>query len=318
MTSFFTLLTALFLFATSVIAQGRPGVTRGQIFFGCYTARPTGTGTAEQSLVQAANSASFAGCLTNCGALATPQIFGYWQASTSACWCGNLLQLPQSQQTSNAPCPTAQWTYGRVSTTFTTYGTSPCRTFANVGLAASAYTQVAGPLSCHRQCRSNRFAYMWGDTSNGNRWRCACSDTARVSQTQQQTCTAGNVFVFEHSPLAQASALDRKKKRDELTLAQQAYVSLCPNEMIACTVPGIDGAYECLDPSAELESCGGCLHGQLHNNGTLDYSSPGSDCSASRASLGAATCTNGKCEYTACQKGYELLEGYCMPILGSR
>jgi len=64
------------------------------------------------------------------------------------------------------------------------------------------------------------------------------------TETQQQTCTAGNVFVFEHSPLAQASALDRKKKRDELTLAQQAYVSLCPNEMIACTVPGIDGAYE--------------------------------------------------------------------------
>jgi len=99
---------------------------------------------------------------------------------------------------------------------------------------------------------------MWGDTANGNVWRCACSDTARVSrtsltpsddeadstETQQQTCTAGNVFVFEHSPLAQASALDRKKKRDELTLAQQAYVSLCPNEMIACTVPGIDGAYE--------------------------------------------------------------------------
>lgn len=69
-------------------------------------------------------------------------------------------------------------------------------------------------------------------------------DEADRTETQQQTCTAGNVFVFEHSPLAQASALDRKKKRDELTLAQQAYVSLCPNEMIACTVPGIDGAYE--------------------------------------------------------------------------
>jgi hypothetical protein len=38
-------------------------------------------------------------------------------------------------------------------------------------------------------------------------------------------------------------------------------------------------------------------------------------CTASGASLGAATCTNGQCEYTACQKGYELLEGYCMPLL---
>jgi hypothetical protein len=81
---------------------------------------------------------------------------------------------------------------------------------------------------------------------------------------------------------------------------------------------------------SELESCGGCLHGSVNLNGTLDYASPGSEyvpyisnvemelmssCTASGASLGAATCTNGQCEYTACQRGYELLEGYCMPIL---
>lgn len=104
----------------------------------------------------------------NCGAQTTPSLFGYWQASTQQCWCGSLLQLPNVQQTSNAPCPTAQWTYGRVSTTFTTYGTSPCRTFANVNLAASAYTQVAGPVSCQRQCRSTRFAYFWGDVRGSN------------------------------------------------------------------------------------------------------------------------------------------------------
>lgn len=63
-------------------------------------------------------------------------------------------------------------------------------------------------------------------------------------ETTQLTCTAGSVFVFEHSPLAQASALDRKKKRDKLTLVQQGYVYLCPNSMIACAVPGIDGTYE--------------------------------------------------------------------------
>jgi len=62
MISFLTLLTSLFLFATSVLAQGRPGVTRGQIFFGCYTARPTGSST-QPAPIQAANSASFAGCL---------------------------------------------------------------------------------------------------------------------------------------------------------------------------------------------------------------------------------------------------------------
>jgi hypothetical protein len=73
-------------------------------------------------------------------------------------------------------------------------------------------------------------------------------------ETQVQTCTAGNVFVFEHSPLAQASALDRKKKRDDLTLAQQFHVALCPSSMIACTVPGIDGAYEVSSTLYPLES----------------------------------------------------------------
>jgi hypothetical protein len=41
-------------------------------------------------------------------------------------------------------------------------------------------------------------------------------------------------------------------------------------------------------------------------------------CSAGGALMGAATCTSGKCEYTACQRGYELLEGHCVPVLGAR
>jgi hypothetical protein len=41
-------------------------------------------------------------------------------------------------------------------------------------------------------------------------------------------------------------------------------------------------------------------------------------CSAGGALMGAATCTSGNCEYTACQRGYELLEGYCVPVLGAR
>lgn len=64
------------------------------------------------------------------------------------------------------------------------------------------------------------------------------------TENQAFTCAAGSVFVFEHSPLAQASALDRKKKRDDLLLAEQALVTLCPDGLTACTVPGIDGAYE--------------------------------------------------------------------------
>jgi hypothetical protein len=62
MISFFTFLTSLILIASTVVAQGRTGTTRGQIFFGCYTARPTGSST-QPAPTQAANSASFSGCL---------------------------------------------------------------------------------------------------------------------------------------------------------------------------------------------------------------------------------------------------------------
>jgi hypothetical protein len=62
MISFFTFLTSLILLASTVVAQGRTGTTRGQIFFGCYTARPTGSST-QPAPTQAANSASFSGCL---------------------------------------------------------------------------------------------------------------------------------------------------------------------------------------------------------------------------------------------------------------
>jgi hypothetical protein len=63
MISFLTVLTSLFLLATQVLAQGRPGVTRGQIFFGCYTSRPTGN--TQTPATQVANSASFSGCLVS-------------------------------------------------------------------------------------------------------------------------------------------------------------------------------------------------------------------------------------------------------------
>ena len=65
-----------------------------------------------------------------------------------------------------------------------------------------------------------------------------------MTENQAFTCAAGSVFVFEHSPLAAQSALDRKKKRDELLVAEQALATLCPAGLTACTVPGIDGAYE--------------------------------------------------------------------------
>lgn len=104
---------------------------------------------------------------------ANAPLFYYWQGSSQTCWCGNFYQRPQQQSSSNNPCYTgsgdtrALWAYGRISTTFTTYG-AQCRTRAQTsGLADSAFTSGTqiGPVSCMRNCRTYRFAYYWSDVS---------------------------------------------------------------------------------------------------------------------------------------------------------
>jgi hypothetical protein len=102
---------------------------------------------------------------------ASDPLFYYWQGSTQLCYCGNGYQNPSQQATAEYPCYTgvtdlrALWASGRVSTTFTTFGTL-CRTRAQVNLADSAFTvqgAAIGPYSCQNQCRSNRFAFWWAD-----------------------------------------------------------------------------------------------------------------------------------------------------------
>lgn len=46
-----------------------------------------------------------------------------------------------------------------------------------------------------------------------------------------------------------------------LTESEKHHVSLCPRPRLACVVPGTDG-YECIDAAEDLESCGGCVHGE--------------------------------------------------------
>lgn len=218
---------------------GRSDWSRGSVGFGCWATRPTLTGTAPY--YQTGNAASVAACsvsalsadpllqhhlvdLTsqaNCAVLRPGDpslpLFWYWQGGTQNCWCGNLYQRPQQQQSGNTPCFTGagdtrgQWAYGRISTTFTTFGTSACRTRAAVGLANSAFsTGQVGPVGCHGQCRNFRFAYWWSDVSVNeqcpprrklrhqtatNLFRCACSNDIQTGIGASATCAQNTVFV---------------------------------------------------------------------------------------------------------------------------
>ena len=63
-------------------------------------------------------------------------------------------------------------------------------------------------------------------------------------------------------------------------------IALCPNNMEACPISGLmgpSGDYECLDTTAELESCGGCAS-----------TGDGQDCTAIEGAWNVA-CNQGSC-----------------------
>ncbi|KAE9411126.1 hypothetical protein BT96DRAFT_249514 [Gymnopus androsaceus JB14] len=70
-------------------------------------------------------------------------------------------------------------------------------------------------------------------------------------------------------------------------------VSACPSGLDACPISGLTaGDYECLDTSAELESCGGCTSiGQ------------GQDCTAIKGAWNVG-CEVGSCKVYSCAAGY--------------
>ncbi|WVF70004.1 hypothetical protein IAT40_004790 [Kwoniella sp. CBS 6097] len=169
---------------------------------------------------------------------------------------------------------------------------------------------------------------VWQDASS----ECYCGDTAprALSPSFDVDITAGSVsgctdntryytYMLEtslntHEAGAygdEASTFVRRQLRERIQIARdRALRAICPNHMTACKVSSADEAsFECIDTLAELESCGGCVHGEFNNaTGII-----GSDCSNSvGVAFGASTCQDGQCVAFACKKGYTLIDGECI------
>ncbi|OCF56085.1 hypothetical protein L486_06026 [Kwoniella mangroviensis CBS 10435] len=141
--------------------------------------------------------------------------------------------------------------------------------------------------------------------------RCNAPNTIQGGSGNEVTCGTYTWYTFTHTAEAAASDLARRMMKERLLQLKRESQTLCPQGNKACVVPG-SASYECVDTRTELESCGGCLHGeyQATSNVTL-----GTDCSTlPGVALGAITCSNSQCEAFACKKGYELASGLCVPI----
>jgi len=82
-------------------------------------------------------------------------------------------------------------------------------------------------------------------------------------------------------------------------------IALCPNGFDACPIPGLtSGDYECLDTTAELESCGGC-----------SSIGEGQDCNAIKGAWNVG-CDRGSCKVYSCFGGFKLAAdgASCVPL----
>lgn len=82
--------------------------------------------------------------------------------------------------------------------------------------------------------------------------------------------------------------------------AARRAMGLCPLGQTRCSV-GLREGHECIDTQTNLESCGACL------------SEGGVDCSRLMGAALDVACVAGRCRSSACFKGYELMDGACIP-----
>lgn len=101
---------------------------------------------------------------------------------------------------------------------------------------------------------------------NTNTQECQCFDTFNsVPETQ---CHVYATYVWQYGPNVVVSNVARRRRRE--AAAQKALTASaaphCPLGLSACRVAPtlVDHAsYECINPLTELESCGGCVYGEM-------------------------------------------------------
>lgn len=239
--------------------------------------------------------------------------------TVTSCACSN--NAPQISQLLTATarlnvagtggiCGTANFEAIQLNTNFQLRVCGFADAFTNT--AVQPTTQAPGTVaSCLSQCSGFAYAIV-NYAANG---ACTCaSGTSITNAARLGVCSKTNanngVYFNSIFPLASRTA-----RRRDLEGRDQAPLGLCPTGHQACLVDadaeftGAD-AFECIDTRSELESCGGCLYGAADSFGAA---AAGVDCSSlPGVALGGSTCTLGKCEIFACNKGYTLVEGRCL------
>ncbi|WVW85013.1 hypothetical protein I302_107049 [Kwoniella bestiolae CBS 10118] len=244
-----------------------------------------------------------------CSNRCTEYKYSYYATTPDAsCYCSNVGIPPANLvQGFGGTCSTTE-----VRVTDTSYSLVVCYAFQDLKGQPNFTSEpqtVDGVKECLGYCRSDLKAIFGTIADAPDQYNCICASD--VQGTTNRNCGPGDLYVYNHPPSAAASGLTKRKAREaEAQRRRDAEAAICPWGLTACVIPGLESAdaFECIDTSNDLESCGGCING-AYNNATA---TAGTICVQPGVELGAATCVNGRCVISECQPDFELVDDQCV------
>lgn len=176
-----------------------------------------------------------------------------------------------------------RWFYGKLGHCVFFNGPSPARN---------------PPSNSGKTCPSN---WAWSDNAvNGIANGCVPKQPWVTTQTPH--CTGKNEgwswskWACVKTTVPPPQPTHHKRKNTPLPSKCAVGYTACP----VATEDGLNNGFECLDTSAELESCGGCAS-----------IGEGQDCTAIPGAWNIA-CNRGKCEVSSCAPGWTMSHGRCV------
>ncbi|OCF73148.1 hypothetical protein I204_06378 [Kwoniella mangroviensis CBS 8886] len=269
-----------------------------ETYLGCFSVA-TGWAVAESS----PTATSITECNAACADLGYP--YAYY-SHPSAYYCLCITQSPaagclRQAQSEYTDCGDSQTTVYALSTD---YDFVKCYSSPSSDDTSSQSSIEA----CFTHCSTYNNALIG---YGGNHFNCICLNESLDLEGEAQQCgQSGLYFAYIHTPASSASTVERRRRRlERMKRDEQLRLNrFCPSRLEACVVPGSEDSLECIDTSSELESCGGCLYGSYSNS----TSSIGTDCSTlSGAAFGGSTCFDGRCQISACEEGFKIVDGRC-------
>ncbi|WWD01611.1 hypothetical protein V866_008556 [Kwoniella sp. B9012] len=305
-------LTFLVLFTLHVIRAD-------EIFIGCYSYPDVLNGTSMELMPS-----SDVNCFLYC--IASDWLYAYSHFEPSAeggtdkyCLCSNdapsvvnmvgdavLCTAEENSVVSvSANVPRWRWTGGENGVCWGISNGSP-----------TLFHPVTTALECISTC--TRYALVVYD-DNSNPSGCWCEGFRWWEETFPTTCGFNVAFPYEFKFWdTQPSNVVRRRDRERREAEARKHYSLCPDGKRACNVMDSEGlSYECIHTDTELESCGGCLHGEfgIHRNDIEGYPS-GVDCTTlPGTSPSGVTCMAGRCTASICVTNYRLVNELCVAVI---